>query len=117
MTPRALQAAFLIVLALVSTYLVLSGSTGVTRHVLVSVFMLIGPGLAFMQWWNLRDYLYELVLGMALSVALATIIATAMMYTGTWSPDGGFLVLAGLSVLSSVTYLISGTRGWRFTTV
>lgn len=61
----------------------------------------VAPGWAAVRGIPVDDLLERLVLAVAVSVALATGVAAALMYAGWWSPARavGVLVLAGLGAL------------------
>jgi hypothetical protein len=66
-------------------------------------FMFLFPGLAVVRLLAVtRDRLAELTLGVALSVALATLIPTSLLYLGSWSPKTALAVLIAVT-LGAVT--------------
>lgn len=62
-------------------------------------FLLVVPGWAFVSRLYLKDNLSTLVLSIALSLAIETVLVTAMIYTGTWRP---WWILSGLVGISLV---------------
>ena len=64
---------------------VVGGSTTAVAP-LVAVFVLLCPGLALVGTLRLRDPLFELVLGVALSISIAGLVATVELFTHTWAP-------------------------------
>lgn len=80
------------------------------RTVLVSPFLLVGPGLALVAPLRL-DPVAELTLAVAVSLALAAVVASAMLYAGVWSPVAILLVLAGIAASAAALQLVGGTRG------
>jgi uncharacterized membrane protein len=73
-------------------------------------FLLICPGMAFIQLLNFNDHLYEIVLAIALSLALDLIIASIILYTQQWSPDLILLILVSLTSFGVLCHLI---QWWR----
>ena len=73
------------------------------RAVLVVGFALVSPGLAWVRLLGLHDRLAELTLGIALSIALGTLVASLQAYAGAWSPRASIVVLAILVVAAIIT--------------
>jgi hypothetical protein len=76
------------------------------RPALIIWFVAICPGMAIIRLLRLDSLLVELTLAIALSLALAGLIASALVYAGLWSPN---LVLE-LLVVTAVGGLILGLR-------
>lgn len=57
-------------------------------------FLLFCPGFALTRLMGLGDRVAVLVLSVALSLALDTLVAVALLYTGRWSPPAALLILA-----------------------
>jgi hypothetical protein len=62
-------------------------------------FLIICPGMAFVHFFRIKDTVSELVLAIALSLAIDLLVAAAILYTGFWSPE---LILTVLVFLSQV---------------
>jgi hypothetical protein len=69
-------------------------------------FLGICPGMAFVRLLRLPGLLPEIVLAIALSIALDGIVTLIMVYTNIWSPDLGLIVLIGLSLIGVVLQLV-----------
>jgi hypothetical protein len=69
------------------------------RSAITLWFLVFCPGLAFIPLLQLREFLYELVLMVALSLALALLVATGVLYAGLWSPQLILRILIGLSLI------------------
>ena len=83
------------------------GIGGAVRPVLAFWFLLVCPGMAFVPLLHLKESLTELTLAIALSLALDTLVAEAMVLNRIWSPKWGLFALIcltlsglGLQVLS-----------------
>jgi uncharacterized membrane protein len=61
-------------------------------------FLLICPGMAYIRLLELKDNIAEWVLAIALSLTITLILALAMVYTGSWKPGWGILILIVLAV-------------------
>jgi uncharacterized membrane protein len=73
------------------------------RAVLVVGFALVSPGLAWVRLLDLHDRLVELTLGIALSIALGTLVASLQAYASVWSPRASIVVLALLVAAAILT--------------
>lgn len=76
------------------------------RAVLVVVFLLVGPGLAYVPLLGLRDPVLELVLAVGLSIALETLLVTGQVYAGLWSPTGSLVLVALLAACGAGAQLL-----------
>jgi len=93
------------VLALV----LLDGPAGV-RAVAVLTYLAAVPGLAWVRLIRLPDGLAQLVIGIALSLALGILVAQTMVALRLWSPRLGLFALVSLA---SVAALLELVRDWR----
>jgi uncharacterized membrane protein len=75
------------------------------RPVIALWFLSLCPGMAFVRFLDLGEQLPELIVAIALSLALDSIVAGLMVYTGTWSPRMGLAVLIALSVVGALLQL------------
>lgn len=83
-----------ITVSLVATSLLaFTGSESPIRPVVVIWFMLLCPGMAYVRLLKLREPLTELTFGVALSIAINTIVAAMMLYAGVWSPSLSLVVV------------------------
>jgi hypothetical protein len=74
------------------------------RPALTIWFIVICPGMAIIRLLALPSLLLEVTLAIALSLALAGLVASALVYAGAWSPA---LVLE-LLVVTAVGALVIG---------
>ena len=98
-----------LVCSAVTTMLVLADLHSPLRAVLVASFVLICPGLSWVRLVRLADAIEEIVLGIAVSLAAATILALGMVYTHIWSATLGVLVLVVVTLAANYLEL-SGSR-------
>jgi O-antigen/teichoic acid export membrane protein len=68
--------------------------------VLAAAFLVWVPGAAAVGYLRLEDRLLAAALSVAASIAIGTLGAEAMLWTGTWHPRAGVVVLAALSALA-----------------
>jgi hypothetical membrane protein len=69
------------------------------RPVAVLWFLLVCPGMAFVGLLRLTDWITELWMGVAVSVALNTAVAMAMIYFRLWNTKGGVAALVIITLL------------------
>lgn len=93
--------------ALLSVVVTLSG--GALRPVVVSWFLLICPGMAMVRLLHIEDFVIELTLAVAFSIAISTVVAE-MMLARIWSSEGGLLVLVSVSMLGAALQIIDAKR-------
>ena len=77
------------------------------RAVLIVGFALVSPGLAWVRLVHIEDRLAELTLGVALSIAIGTLVASLQAYAGAWSPRGCIVLLALVVVAAAVAEIAS----------
>ncbi len=92
--------------ALGAGLMMFSNTVSPLRPVLIFWFLLICPGMAFLRLLRLQERLTELTLAIALSLALDTIVAEAMISARLWSPQAGLVTLIGLSIGGAVLQII-----------
>jgi hypothetical protein len=80
-------------------------AVGVVRPALVFGFLLVAPGAALLGLVRL-DGVTALVLAVALSLVLLTLVSELVVLVGAWPLETGFWVLVGISVLGSVLQLL-----------
>ncbi len=76
------------------------------RPLLVFWFLLVCPGIAFVQLMHIEGRLVELVLAIALSIALDTLVAEIMALNRLWSYRGGLFVLICLSLFGAALQIM-----------
>src|SRR5579884_356542 len=81
--------------------------------VVVLWFLLICPGMMAVQFLQLGEPLAEWMLAVALSLAIDTFVAGAMLMASAWSPQGAFSIIVMLTVLGALIYAArsSDTQG------
>ena len=73
-------------------------------------FLLLCPGMALVRLLRVGGVATELTLAIALSLVLDTLVAMVMIYTGTWSPGAGLIVLIGISVFGALLQAVSARQ-------
>ena len=79
---------------------------GPLRPLLVVPFLLVCPGMVLVRRLHLAEWWVELLLAIGISVAVDTLLATAMVYAGVWSPRLLLAVLVWLSLIAGIEELI-----------
>jgi hypothetical protein len=86
--------------------LVLGHVNGPVRVVMVGGFLLVCPGMASVRRFRVADQGTELVLAIAISIGLETLLAAGMLYAGWWSPTGLLVLLLGFCFIMGVDELV-----------
>jgi hypothetical protein len=76
------------------------------RALAIVGFALVAPGFAWVRLLGIEDRLAEWTLGIATSIAIATLVASIQAYAGAWSPTGTIAVLAVIVLAAVATELI-----------
>lgn len=76
------------------------------RAVVVVTFVVIGPGWAVLRLWGLDRGWEGIGLVLAVSLALAMVVAGGAVYAGWWSPLRILEILAGVTVVASLASLV-----------
>ena len=84
---------------------VVLGTHGPVRAVLAIWFFLTCPGMAIVGLLDIDDRLGELLLAIALSIAIGMLLAAAMLISHTWSPNGAMTILVALSLLGATAQM------------
>jgi hypothetical protein len=72
-------------------------------------FAMLGPGLVLLGCLHQRDLLEHLVLAVAVSVSLTTLVAESMALLRIWNAAGGIAVLAAITTVAAV-YIEAASR-------
>jgi hypothetical protein len=76
------------------------------RVAVTFVFVLLCPGMAFVRLFEIKEWLIELTLAVAVSIGLSTLVSEVMVLTTAWSPRWGGVVLIGISLIGVALQLI-----------
>lgn len=77
------------------------------RAVVAIAFLLAGPGLAIVTLFEIEQPLTALTLAVAASLGLETVVATALLEAGMWTP-GRALAIVGTVTLAAVAAHLAG---------
>lgn len=99
-----------IALALAVLAVVLADLDSPLRPALVLPFLLLAPGMAVVRLLRIPDTAAVLMLAVGLSLALASLVAGTMVYTGTWSPVGGLVGLTLFTLAANVAEVVMFVR-------
>lgn len=114
MTRAWVSSLVLIAAACAMAFMLLAHIVSPVRTILSLAFFLICPGLAFVQLLRIEDWIAELTLSIALSIALSTLVSEAMLYADAWSPVTAGLGFVGLTLLGSLIQLTRVLYTMRF---
>jgi hypothetical protein len=78
-------------------------------------FLLVCPGMSFVRLLQIGDRLTELIVAIALSIALDTTVSETMVLTKRWSPEWGLFVLICMSAAGAAlqTLMLPARDGTR----
>jgi hypothetical protein len=93
--------------------LALLDGPGTVRAVAVLGYLAVVPGLAWVRLIRLPDGLAQFVIGVALSLALGTLVAQAMVQLKRWSPLLGLCALVTVASLAALLELLRNGRARR----
>ena len=101
----------LIIISAVAACVAMAGNViAPLRIILVAWFMLVCPGLAYVRLLQLNHWLTNLMLVIALSLTIDTLVAEGMVLARIWSPLGGLLVIGLLSIVGAALQLYMSRR-------
>jgi hypothetical protein len=98
------------VAAVAATALALAGAPTAVRLPVVLVFLLLGPGMAFVPLLGLGDPVAELTIAVGISLAVDVAVALAMLYAGAWSPPATLVVVAALALCGAALQRVKAAR-------
>jgi hypothetical protein len=109
-SPRELSAQRIAVAALAggTAVLALLDLHSPVRTLVTFVFLLVCPGLGLAHMIRMADRSSVLVVAVAISIAIDTLLAEAMAYANAWSPDAA---LAVLILIALFAWPPTGVRG------
>ena len=87
--------------------IVFAGVAAPARPFVALWFLLMCPGMALVRLLRVNGLAIQLTLAIALSLVLDSLVAIVMIYTGTWAPAAGLMVLIGISVFGAVLQAVS----------
>lgn len=91
---RSILWPLVIVASAIGAGLAMAGDTGPpVRPVIAFWFLLICPGMAVVRLLRVGERAAEVTLAVALSIAIDTLVAEALVLTGLWSPERALFVL------------------------
>ncbi len=78
-----------------------SNSDSFLRSGVLFLFILIIPGMALTRLFHLGDMLTELMVAIALSLAISVLLTEYMVFMHQWAPNNALLVLVGISLVGA----------------
>ncbi len=100
----------IILISIVVGILAWANSGSPLRPILIFLFMMVIPGLAFTRLFNFGNILTEIVLAVALSLVISTFLAELMIFTHLWSPNAALGILVFISVIGAVLQITQRER-------
>jgi hypothetical protein len=84
-----------------------AGVAAPARPFITLWFLLLCPGMALVRLLRVEGIATQLTLAIALSLVLDSLVAGVMVYTGTWAPAAGLIILIVISVFGSLLQAVS----------
>jgi len=97
----------IIISSIVAGIIAQSDPVGYLRPIVSFWFMLVCPGMALVGLLHLKDHLIELVLAIALSLSISTVLAEFMALSHLWSTLAGLRILIAISLAGAVLQIRS----------
>jgi uncharacterized membrane protein len=69
-------------------------------------FLLVCPGMAYVRLLRVKAVFFEWVLAIALSIAIDTIIAQALLVAGNWSSRLALIVVIAVSLIGVAVQMV-----------
>jgi hypothetical protein len=107
------RAAVAIGSALAAVAAVLADVGAPVQPALVMWFVLVCPGMALVGIARPSSLVFAACWSVAISCALAAVVAQAMLFAGMWSPALGLIGLAEITFLGCATELLAEVRARR----
>lgn len=76
------------------------------RPAVVLAFATLCPGMALVRLLRLDRAWIELFLAIVVSLAFAAVVATVLIYGGSWNPTIGLLILVGVTLAAVLANLL-----------
>ncbi len=95
----------IIVSALTAGTLTLLDAVPPARVAIGLWFLLVCPGMAYVRLLQIKEDFFELILAIALSIAINTVVSQALLVTNNWSPRGGLLIVIAISITGATLQL------------
>ncbi len=102
----------MIVIAAMATLIVVTLDWESPIRVAVTLcFLVFGPGLALAELLEITDPVQRLALAPAASLAVETLVATALLYAGVFSAQAAVTIVVGMSCVAVAGAVLR--RGWH----
>jgi hypothetical protein len=92
------------------TILTLLNDSSPARVILAFWFLSFCPGMAFVGMLNLKDFVSQVALSIALSFALDILVSELVAYSGHWSFQNGLFILDALTLVGVGLQIVVNSR-------
>lgn len=106
LTTRRAVAAVLALLSLVTGELIAAHVTSPVRLYITVAFVVLAPGWALAAYLRTDQQALIWSAAVSMGIALTMLVAQIMVSAGFWHPEGGLLVLAGLTFMTLVHHMV-----------
>lgn len=98
--------AVIIIMGSIASACVLLDVQSPLRAIVVLSFLLVCPGMAYIQLLKLHEIYAEWTLAIALSIALNILVSTVILYIGLWSIERIFLIMVAIALIGVILILV-----------
>lgn len=113
MTRHVALSIVIALLALLTSLMVLLGTSTEYRPWLALPFLLLGPGLAAVRLLHFADLATTFTLAVAASLGIETLLTTTLLVAGAWSPELALALLVALTLGLLLFYHLTRIRQAR----
>ena len=90
--------------------IVIANWASLLRPLLVFGYLLVCPGMAFVRLLSLKNHFAELMLAVALSLTICTLISEMLVLMRSWSMMSSLVTIVVLSIVGAILQLITQRR-------
>lgn len=87
-----------------------NSDAGMFRAIITAWFLLVCPGMAFVKLLHIEKWAIELVVALAVSIAISTLVSEVMALANIWMPRIALVVLMCISGVGVMLQVIAAPR-------
>jgi hypothetical protein len=81
-----------------------------SRQLITAIYLFIHPGLTYVGFLRLEDWISEIAIGIAVSFLLIALVALLLMFIQFWDAVVGLYILVFITILGAVVQLFQLSR-------
>ena len=97
-------------ISLLVVFLYLFGSNTLIRQILTPIYLFIHPGLTYVGFLKLEDWISKIALGIAISLLMVAVVAVLLMSFQFWDPVVGLYFLVFITILGAIVQFFQLNR-------